>query len=221
MTVPTFPITFPLYNFVEASFMLGRRQAAGMLEGGRDVIVDRGRPQWRATWKTPPLKPSEANTWQAWGASLRGSARTFLGWDPYRPYPLTYMPTGWGTRTRAGGGTFDGTATLTAISTNRDEITVGTLFVGMQFVPGDMVSLSQSGNVSLHQILGTFTADGSGSSGAMWIEPEVPATFTTAAAVNFYRPCAKFRLLAPPVMPVNAKGGYRQAQFTFDGISVL
>ena len=220
MSVPTFPITVPLNNFVECSFMLGRRQSAGVLEGGRDFIVDRGRPQWRAMWKTPMLRPVDAGLWDAWGASLRGPARTFLGYDPNRSYPLAYMPLGWGTRTRATGGTFDGTATLSAISTNRDEVTVGTLFVGMQLQAGDYLSISQSGNVSLHKILGSFTADASGNCGPIWIEPEVPSLIT-GGTVNFYRPSAKFRLLAPPVMPTNARGGYRPSQMTFEAVSVF
>ncbi len=220
MSVPTFPIALPLFRFVEVDFRLGRRQSAGLTEGGRDFVVDRGRPQWRASWKTPPLKPAEAGQWQAWGHSLRGPARTFLAYDPGREYPLSYMPQGWGSRTRAGGGAFDGTATVTAISTNRDEVSLGTLFVGLVLSPGDYISIAQSGNVSLHQVLASFTADGSGNIGPVWIEPEIPVAITGGTA-TLWRACAKFRLVAPLAMPQNAKGGYRQAEASFTAVSVL
>jgi hypothetical protein len=226
MTVPSFPRAFPALStgarFIEANFILVRRQAVGVLESGRDVTVDRGRPQWRASWKTPPLYPADLGAWRGWGDSLQASARTFLGFDPWREYPLAYMPQGPVQMARAGGSIlFDGTATLTAISVFRNEVGLGTLPAGFTLSIGDYLSVIQGGKYSLHRLCEAAKASASGTITGLYLEPELPGNFTTAAVVNLYRPCAKFKLLAPLSIPVLGSGGQRQGSAQFEALSVL
>lgn len=226
MTVPTFPRPFPAalstgVRFVEANFVLTRRQAVGVLESGRDVTIDRGRPQWQASWKTPPLYPADLGAWRAWGDSLQGSARTFLGFDPAREYPAAYMPIGPSVLLRAGGASvFDGTASLTQISTFRNELGLSGLPALFTLSLGDYVSVIQSGKYSLHRISEAARASALGVITGLYVEPELPNGFTAAATLNFYRACAKFKLLAPFSIAVLGSGGLRQGAAQFEALSV-
>lgn len=229
MTVSTFPITWPTTAFLESNWEPLRRQAMGVTGGARDIAVDFGQPAWTATLKTIPLTLAQAQAWKAFKASLRGQARFFLGWDPTREYPGAYMPAGWGALTRAGGGSFDGTCGVTAIATSgldsvgRDVITLGSpaLPVGFSLVAGDMIGFVQSGKYTLHRVLDAapVAANGSGVS-TIWIEPELPASFTTAAVAHLYRPCAKMRVTALDV-PISAAGRNRPGQATITAVSTM
>lgn len=233
MSVATFPIGYPTSGFVEADFQIIRRQAAGMLGNGRDIVIDRGIPQWKAVMKTKPLFAkgpgviNEVGLWRGFRDSLRGGSRFFLGYDPFGSYPSAYMPAGWGSLTRAGGGAFTGTATLTSIANSglpgvgRDVVSIGTLPIALSLIAGDYLSLSQSGIVSLHRILdqSAVAANGSGVA-TVWVEPEIPANFTTSAAVNLLNASAKFRL-SDFALPVQASGRNRPGQATFTALSTL
>ena len=233
MSVATFPIGYPAVAsglapwFIEADFECLRRQGGAVLGSGNDYITDRGIPQWQATLKTRMLFPSEISQWRGFRDSLRGMSRFFVGYDPLRAYPGAYMPRGWGSLTRVGGGAFDGTASLVAISNSglpgigNDVIEIGTLPSGLALINGDYVSLSQSGVVSLHRVLDQTAqvANGSGDV-TVWVEPEVPAAFVAGtAAVNLLQPCAKFRIMKWD-LPVQANGRARPGQATFTALSV-
>jgi hypothetical protein len=228
MTVPAFPRPFPSAlstgaKFIEANFILTRRQAVGVLESGRDVTIDRGRPQWKASWQTPKLAPGDLGIWRAWGDSLQSSARTFLGFDPAREFPLAYMPQGPSAMVRAGTSTaFDGTFSLAGIGTFRNEIALSGLPVGLPLALGDYISAIQSGKYSLHRVSEAVTATAQGVIGSVYIEPELPNGYTVAGAIlNIYRPCAKFKLIAPLSIPVAGSGGYRQGAAQFEALSVM
>lgn len=229
MSVATFPRPFPLTKFGEADFQIIRPQSGGVIESGRDFVIDRGQPKWKAELRTNRLTEADAGQWDAWRDSLRGAQRFCLMFDPAREYPIAYMPAGWGSLTRSGGGSFDGTGNITAIgnsglaSASRDTITFGgtlKLPVGLHLIARDYISLIESGRYSLHRVLDAaqLTADGSGVLTA-WIEPEVPAGFTTAAVANLYRASGKFRLMEYS-NPRQAAGAARPGQAAFSGMSV-
>ena len=154
MSVTAFPIGYPTTGFIEATFVPARRQSAGVLGDGRDIVVDRGQPQWTASLKTQPLFAAQIGAWEAFHGKLRGGSRFFLGWDPRHEYPAAYMPGGWGSPTRAiDGNAFDGTAALTAIGysglpgVGRDTVSLAGLPAGFVFTPGDHLSLSWGANL--------------------------------------------------------------------------
>jgi hypothetical protein len=226
MTVASFPRTFPLGGFKAVTAELIRRQSAEVLASGRDIGVDFGQPSWSFEWTTNRLYGTDLGVWRAWLSSLRGLTRYFLGYDPLVEYPIAYMPAGWGSLSRYGGGSFDGTCTVTAIGNSgvsgatRDSISVSNLPVGLKINPGDNFGLVQSGKYSLHRVLDTaqITASGTGTL-TMWVEPEVPAGFTTSATGNFYRASAKFRLVAKKGFEADASGRNRPGQGSFTGLS--
>lgn len=227
MPVATFPLIVPTFGFVSRpNFDPIRRQTAGVAQSGRDWVIDRGAPQWSISLKTKPLFNAEIGQWLAFNAALRGGARFFQMWDPWREYPAAYMPAGWGSLTRHAGGAFDGTATVTAIgasglpSAARDTLAFGTLPDGFKLIAGDMVGLSQSGLMSLHRILDPTQLTSSAGAVTAWVEPEVPANFTTAAVAQFYRASGKFRMVSFS-LPIDATGRNRPGQVTLSALSVL
>ena len=213
MAIPLFPIPFPQQGvFTSADLMPVRRQAAGVLQSGADVVIDRGGPQWTATWKTRTLTAFEMGVWKSWASSLRGAERFFLGYDPNRESPLAYMPQGYGAPIAA--------ATVSALSAPHDEVSLQGLPAGLQMVQGDYISLAYgAGLVSLHVLLSAATADANGNLGAVWVEPEVPAAVAVGAAAPLLQPCAKFRLIKFDA-PITAEGGLRLGAATISAISV-
>jgi hypothetical protein len=158
MSVLGFPVACPIMQFAEAQFDVQRRQSAGLNGAGRDVVIDRGIPQWKATIKTRPLFDSEVGQMRAFRKMLRGGARFFTMWDPERQYPLAYMPKGPPAMTRATiGGTFDGHCSLTTIgyslvpgSSGRDQLLFGppyALPVGLTLNNGDYIEARQGVNL--------------------------------------------------------------------------
>lgn len=232
MSVPSFPIAFPILSkiIVACDVRPYRRSSGSGLENGDDFSIDRGQPGWLADFTTRTLTALEAGQLDAFFASLRGPQRFFTFHDPAREYPLAYMPAGWGSLTRVGGGSFDGTASISAIGNSglsgaaRDTITVGTgsgkLPAGLLHSPGDDIALEEGGKISLHRVLDPagVTASGGGAS-TLWVEPEVPAGFTTSATARLYRAAAKWRLLE--WQGGRQAGRARQGQVTFKAISTL
>jgi hypothetical protein len=229
VSVASFPLVgTPTTGFVEVEIEPVRRQAMGVTEGGRDIVIDRGLPQWQGTWKTNPLTATQTAAWRAWKAALRGSARFFTLWDPLVEYPVHYMPTGaWPTTRATGGGAFDGTATIGNITTSgladggRDVLRIKTLPAGLVLSPGDGVQITESGLQSLHRILDPagVTAD-SGGNVTVWVEPALPAQFDASAAAQLHRPSAKWRVTSCDIT-VQSGSRVRPGQVTLQAVSVL
>lgn len=212
MPIPLFPIPFPQQGvFTECDLKPVRRQAAGVMQSGADVVIDRGGPQWMGTWKTRTLTALEMGAWCAWAASLRGAERTFLGYDPIREYPLAYMPNG---------GPAAPDVIISGISDSLDEVDLADLPPGFELINGDYMSVAYgTGQVSLHMFLSSGTADGDGNIGPMWIEPELPVSVSDSASVGLIQACGKFRLTKFDA-PKTADGGLRIGSVSFEAISV-
>lgn len=158
MSVDVFPVSFPTgATFTEADANPMRRQSAGVVGSGDDVVIDRGQASWSATWKTKKLFPTEIGQWRGFRDKLRGGARFFLGWDPLREYPIAYMPGGFtanGVTTRASGVAFDGTASLRAIGASgfpgaaRDSLSLMDLPAGLKLNVGDYIGLVDGTSLS-------------------------------------------------------------------------
>jgi len=230
LSVGTPPFAFPILSkiIVSCQMMPVRRQSGWAVESGRDQVIDRGRPQWMATWVTRELTPLEAGQVDAHVASLRGAQRFFTLHAPHLEYPVAYMPAGWGSLTRVGGGAFDGTASIASFGdsgltgASRDIVNFGgstELPAGLHLNPGDQFALEESGQISLHLVCDAAQIT-SGVDGtlAAWVEPEVPASFTSAAVARLYRASAKWRLLKAEA--TREAGSLRQTRYTISALSV-
>lgn len=166
-------------------------QVRAPTRGGLTQVANIAPDLWEIKYETPPLREAEAGIWHAWLQSLRGGARLFKAWNPVRRYAVTY-PSGYGGMSRAGGGSFDGTATLSAIGGTLDTVTLTALPASFVLAPGDMLSFPFSSAVgqSLHRVVENATANGSGAM-TVTVEPTIPLAATTGVTVSLEKPWCK------------------------------
>lgn len=104
------PAAMPTLYVASQEFELQRVDFASPEASGRIGGVQVGFPLWTGVWTLGRMPIDNSDEWRAWLSGMRGATRRFIGYDLSRLYPKTY-PTGFGGMTRAGGGSFDGTAT--------------------------------------------------------------------------------------------------------------
>lgn len=157
------------------------------MEGRRTETVRQGTSWWVATWRTVYLTREDLGRMDAWARRAKDGA-VFRAHDPFRPRPLaedTGQPL---SGTRAGGGAFDGTATLFDIADSRN-VEVSGLPVGFKFSEGDYVEFRMSPlTVSLHLVDQDATADAFGHALLNIRYGLDTQHFTTAATVNLEKP---------------------------------
>lgn len=191
----TFPRTMPTRGFAEVEFELRRFDVTAPEQGGRLVSVALGvTGLWKMRVRTATLGMDLFGEWRAFLDSLRGSSRLFYGLDTARRFPITY-PSGFTGLNRAGGGSFDGTATSWSVNTPRDDLTLNGLPASFRIKPGDMVGFSWSTSKrSLHRALEDVTANGSGVA-TFNVEPPVQALVSGSAVATLAQPTATMRLI--------------------------
>jgi hypothetical protein len=86
---------------------------------------------WEVTLIYQPMYAHQSSELLAWFDSMRGGMGTFLAHDTARAVPLDYRASGLSGLVRAGGGAFDGTAVVSALSAF--ELQLSTLPVGFSF----------------------------------------------------------------------------------------
>ncbi len=218
MTI-TFPRDLPdPFRIRQADFDVDYQQVRAPTRGGLVQVANVGADLWRAKFVTVPLHEEEAEAWRAWLHSLRGGAKLFRMWSPVRRYGINY-PNGYGALTRAGGGSFSaGTATLSAIATARDTITLTTLPAGLVFRLGDLISIPfGTDGRTLHRAVEQATANGSGEA-MITVEPTVPIAVTTGATVDLVKPWCKGVVEANSIKSTWTPG--RMCAISFDAVQV-
>lgn len=161
MTI-TFPRDFPFSGriFAGGSDLTLQRGTVINQVGAGIQTLEIADPLWVGTFITVPIIASQRAAWQAWALSLRDGQNLFSAYHPLRQFPLAYG-SGALALTRAGGGTWDGTATLAAVTTNT--IGVTNLPANYAATVGDMISIPMaSAQRSLHMIIEAATGDGAG-----------------------------------------------------------
>lgn len=185
----TFPRDLPAgIGFQQARFEPLVRQVSSTTRGGRPQAVGLAPDLWTMRYVTAPLAEREAETLRAWLQSLRGGQKFFKAVDPLRLYPLAY-PAGFTGINRHSGESFDGTATLSAVASTLDAITLSTLPTAFQVSIGDLVAITYaSGRQTLHRAQETATASAGVASFA--VEPVLfpGGPVGTAGAVTLARP---------------------------------
>ena len=195
----TYPLTLPsVFLPSEVSFDIDWQSTSQFTRGGGRQMAQIADPFWRLSVQTARLQRFEMEELRAWVDLLRGGQKTFLAHDPSRPLPRNY-PSGVSALTRAGGGAFDGTATVTAI-TNGRSLTFGSggalrLPASFVFKAADYLSLVKTGTTtiySLHRVMEAQTADATGVV-TLSVEPPVKSTIYAApVTANLVQPLAEF-----------------------------
>lgn len=206
------PFSLPSSGIAGVTFDLEEYMAINDLFGGETDAHEVAPRRWKADYTTRHLRDADQRAWRAFKNKQRGGLLTFYAYDPEREYPSNY-PSGFGGLTRAGGGAFDGTGTVTAL-TNYG-FTIATLPASFVLKEGDLIGLVQSGYRGLYEISADVTANGSGVA-TVAVEPEVGSVFTTSATFNLYRPVCIMKL-TDYAAPRTVVGGV----ITFSGIQKL
>jgi hypothetical protein len=187
----TFPRTLlPGLNITDCMFMPRYNVARSRDRAGELLRVQTGWHVWEITLIYQPMYAHQSSELLAWYDSMRGGMGSFLAHDTARPLPVDYRVSGLSGLTRAGGGAFDGTATVAALSAF--ELQLSTLPDGFSFRAGDMVGLVEGGKYDVHRIVADAVADGSGNV-TLDVYPAVNLfTFSTSAVANLDKPVVEF-----------------------------
>lgn len=174
---------FELVRFESVNTLEGIPSDAAPLQG-----MEIANPRWRGQFTTQALDRNGRALFRAWHRSLKGVMKTFLGYDFDRPFPGNYK-NGFAGINRAGGGAFDGTADVTALTAST--IALATLPAAFALKAGDYIGLTEGTKRALHSILEDITANGSGAVTVTVEPPVLTNIFTAAAVANFDKPTAE------------------------------
>ena len=211
-----FPRDFPdcranhTAEFVPQYFM-----ARSVTGGSLPQVIQLAPPIWRASYSVETLDREDTGTWEAWLHSLRAGLRTFKATPPKGRWPRAY-PRGF-TGLTVSGVAFTGSGTLTAIGTNRDEVTIGSLPVGFKIALGDWFSLNVGSRHHLHRFVEAATASGSGVVSTVSIEPPLRPNAVTSTAALFAAPYCEMVLSGDWSSRRNGAG----ASISFEAAQVL
>lgn len=192
------PLTMPVRGAARQQFEPQRVDYSAPEAGGRIGGVQAGFPLWFGIWTLTDMTPAKSDEWRAFFLQLRGAIRRFLGTDRERPYPKAHSA-GFAGMTRAGGGSFDGTASSWSESINGDgdsAVTLHGMPAGLVLGQGDYIGFSYTATEAavsglpwhaLVRVVVGGTADGSGVL-TVTSEPPVPAAVPGSATAYLNEP---------------------------------
>lgn len=196
----TFPLALPAAAFRVRGRPLfdidpnGDSEISSPTWGGLVQSISAGRRLWHMRYDLVPLREGPANEVIAALRRLRGSTRRFRALDPLRRIAQAY-PNGYAGMVRAGGGTFDGSATVQAIGAALDTLTLSGLPAGFVLTPGDLLSFGFGGTrQALHAVVIGGAASGSGLL-AVTIEPVLIPGVEVGTTVSMLDPWCKAALV--------------------------
>lgn len=131
------------------------------MEGRRTEAQRFGTPFWRASWTAGWSTKIDMGKLDAFMMRAGDNGEVFRAHDAFRPRPIDHdneLPL---SGMRAGGGAFDGTATITARTAT--SLTISGLPALFQFRAGDYVEVRKSATlISLHRIMADVRASAGG-----------------------------------------------------------
>ncbi|WP_454914979.1 hypothetical protein [Xanthobacter sediminis] len=211
-----YPRPFPTgLRFTKSQMTLTRQMSVITLEGGGVEAAEMGEPIWKLSATTEPLRWSGRRQLAAWHASLAGSRR-ILAYDWVGSYPIAYGAAVLGL-TRAGGGAFNGTATLGPVTATTVMLTG--LPANYIVSTGDRMSFAWNDSRAYHEAMETVVAT-SGGVATVTVEPAVrlePAP-TIGAAVALVRPTCVM-MIVPDSWNMDESGALGPA--SFDAVQVV
>lgn len=210
----TFPRAMPTEGIDDIRFEPVRSDLLSPELGGRVGAVAVGFPLWRLELTLGDMDRADADAWRAFLRSLRGSARTFYGWDLLRPYPKAY-PAGFDGLVRAGTATplpSNGAPTSWSVNTARDVLTLNGMPADFFLGEGDLVGFAWDTD---HRTVAAAVEDVTGTGAGVVevaIEPALPTLVPSDATVTLYRPAAVMRIVTDdsrtaPEDSISTKGG--------------
>ncbi len=160
------------------------------MEGRRTEGQRFGTPWWQALYTSTALTLDDFGLAEAFMMQAGDNGEVFRAYDAGRARPILHDNANHDplSGTRAGGGAFDGTATLGGITSSR-EVFVTHLPAYFQFRAGDYVEFAMSESlISLHRIIEDAQAGPGGTVTLKFRYGLDTENFTPAATVNFEKP---------------------------------
>lgn len=170
---------------------LDARVSATETLGGKHFVSQRGRPKWVAEIEIPLMFRARSQLLSAWWHQQSVGLNTFTMTHPQQTFPVTYKD-GFAGIDRAVGGAFDGTATVTALTTN--SISLSGLPADFALNQGDLVGLVESERYGLFEVAADVTGSASGLV-TLSVQPFITTSvFTISATANFASPLVEMRV---------------------------
>jgi hypothetical protein len=186
-------VALPEIDWYAVEFTPVQVRQTDRMEGRRteDLIVPG--TWWRASYQAEHLDRRAFGQLDAF-VMTAGAGALFRAYDPERPRPMAQDNGQPLSGLRAGGGAFDGTATLQTI-VSPTQIIVSGLPDGFQLWTGDYFELAMAPLlVSLHRVTADATANAGGTVTLNFRHALDLQHFTTAAIVNFEKPACLMRV---------------------------
>lgn len=199
------PIEMPTSGASLQSFEIQRVDFAAPEASGRIGGVQAGFPLWAGEWTIGRIGTDRSDDFRAFLSEIRGATRRFLARDLARPYPKAHI-SGFSGMTRAGGGSFDGTATSwsESIDSNDDSnISLTNLPTGFTLSKGDYIGFrwtateSAIAGLTWHALVRVVVGDTTDVSGNLTVrcEPPVPSAVPGTATAYLDRPACVMALI--------------------------
>ena len=186
-------IDLPPVEWLSVTFDPIQPRSTSRMEGRRTEAQAFGTPYWTATYEPAWMYERDYGLMDAFMMRAGDGQECFRGYDPFRARPIA-----WGndrplTGTRAAGGAFDGTATITARTAN--SLTISGLPALFQFHAGDYAEVRKSASlISLHRIMADVAANSSGIVTLSIRHNLDLQTFTLPLTANFERPACLMQI---------------------------
>jgi hypothetical protein len=193
------PIDPPTSGAAQQQFELQRVDYGSPEAGGRVAGVQAGVPLWQLVWTLGNVGVTRSDAWRAFMSQIRGATRRFLGRDLGRPYPKAHLA-GFAGMTRAGGGSFDGSASSWSETITAD----GDSQVTLNGLPASTLTLSQGDYIDFrynatetavaglpwHVPVRVVTGGTSNGSGVLTVtcEPPIPSAVPNTAVAHLDNP---------------------------------
>lgn len=150
-----------IVGWEECSFDPIVPRSVDRMEGRKTEGVRLGQAYWTATYKPGRLGFLDFGKMDAFMMQAGDNGEVFRAYDVFRPRPIRHDNNQPLSGNRAGGGAFDGTATLASII-DPLTISVSGLPAAFMFSNGDYVELRKGTASSLHRIKSAAIANGAG-----------------------------------------------------------
>lgn len=174
--------------------VLARRQEISRTSRGEAFGKDIGPAIWAGQFLSAPLQAPAAEALLADFESLGGLTRTFYASPPERP--------------RASSGSAPGPLAIDSISGDNSAVALSGLPAAFEVSVGDYFSVETAGGARhLHKFVEAGTADGSGLSPELTVEPYIRIGAAVADVVTMDAPLVEMRLDAGSLRKESASGG--------------
>ncbi len=192
----TFPLSIPswLKGWARCEFDIDKNVEIAPTGGG-DLAFDMGNDLWIVDYQTVRLQPDQVEDFRSWLKLLEDGLQTFWGYNVRRPYTKAY-PNGFSGLTKAGGGAFTGSLSVTAVNSDNKTLSLGGLPANFTVDAGTGIAWDYNGTArAYHQFAETQVSNSLGNIAAIEVRPFVRGGYSLPISANISQAMAKLCLV--------------------------